>query len=749
MVTMLGFMTLNRVLFRNTISAILILGFGVASLVAADQTSKRAIPEQAAQDASRSEIDEIFATDKARLKSAKRELAARLLKAGRDTDSDSAARYVLLDMARELALKGGDIRGALAALTVLDSEFNLDVFALRKESLSQAAAAVGLTSADKLEIVAAGGELIRQYIVTKDRRNAEQLTALMAAISTDLRDVKSATAFQQQHDDLIKLGEGRSTVLSALKALKTNKDDRTANATVGRFLVIANDDWGSGMAYLAKANDQGIAQMAQQEIAGATEVADELKLADGWFVQGELSSDRSFQEAILGRSMAWYQKALPNLAGLSRVKAEKRIEKLAGRGIAPADLSGKINATASATISIAATPMAASSTVPTSSAPTSSRQTTEAAVDIPVLNEGIRDTRWTELREINLLNWVEPERDQIRGEWKLDDGLLVSPSLQFARLRLPAIAPPQYDLELEVEPLDGTKNMVLVLSAPMGQRFMVQLHGYREFEHHGLDLIDGKPANSNETHRSGQILHTGRKNKIVVAVRRGRIIFTVNGQEVVNWTGNHNRLSAHKSGGWEEPGHSAIVIGTFQSRFAFHSVVLKPIVGRLPEPPEIPTRLAGLSSVNLDDLPQASFRVGYGTLGRQGRRGRPAGKSTTTIGTLFDGEPVQHALVLHPYRDGYAHVTYHLNGQYRKFKSEVGLSEQTLKARQKKIKGRVTFQVYGDGKLLAQEGNFQRRSNKRPLAADISGVNTLTLVVRCRGISSSAWGTWLDPTLEK
>ncbi|MEM7478743.1 MAG: NPCBM/NEW2 domain-containing protein [Planctomycetota bacterium] len=146
--------------------------------------------------------------------------------------------------------------------------------------------------------------------------------------------------------------------------------------------------------------------------------------------------------------------------------------------------------------------------------------------------------------------------------------------------------------------------------------------------------------------------------------------------------------------------------------------------------------------VFLDELPETSFVVAHGTLGKLGRAGVPGASSIRVAKQKF-----AHGLQLHPPSWGTSRVTYRLGGAYTKLSAGVAVAENGNLG--KKVKGTLTFEIWGDGKKLAEKAGIKTCGKPFPITADITGVDSLVLVVRCAGTSASAWATWLNPVLEK
>ena len=90
-----------------------------------------------------------------------------------------------------------------------------------------------------------------------------------------------------------------------------------------------------------------------------------------------------------------------------------------------------------------------------------------------------------------------------------------------------------------------------------------------------------------------------------------------------------------------------------------------------------------------------------------------------------------------------------MDGNFKKFSAEVGICEPTAYRIGKSMEGSLTFQVFGDGKLIAELRNQKVRSSKIPITADVSGVKTLTLRAAVGWKQTRAYAAWLNPMVTR
>jgi hypothetical protein len=112
---------------------------------------------------------------------------------------------------------------------------------------------------------------------------------------------------------------------AALDTLKTNADDGPANLLVGKQLLFVEQDWRKGLPHLAKSDHEPLAAAAVADLAAPSEPPQQVAAAELWEAA---ANDLAASEAKICRAMAayWYQRALPALTGLRKVKVEKALK---------------------------------------------------------------------------------------------------------------------------------------------------------------------------------------------------------------------------------------------------------------------------------------------------------------------------------------------------------------------------------------------------------------------------------------
>ena len=117
----------------------------------------------------------------------------------------------------------------------------------------------------------------------------------------------------------------RSKAYTARKILVDTPDDPTANQNYGEYLCYYLGEYEKGMTYLWKAADAGYKTVAPRELVQPAEAAKQVELADAWWNLSEKERIEMRRQGMQARAVYWYSAAEPNLTGLDKIKAAKRV----------------------------------------------------------------------------------------------------------------------------------------------------------------------------------------------------------------------------------------------------------------------------------------------------------------------------------------------------------------------------------------------------------------------------------------
>ncbi len=282
-------------------------------------------PEGAALRKARSLVDELFTKEvaAATTESKKVELANTLMTQARAEQRDMAARDALLDKARALAMDAANSRLAMSAVDELVNQFDTDGAALRLSVLTGTEAAADKPD-EKREFVEMALGAMDDAIKADQYDVARKLGSLALSMSKTLKDTKMTERVLERGKQFKSLQSGYAEAKSGMETLKTSPDDAAANLIVGRFMCMVKGDWDSGLPRLAKSGDESVQSLATKEIAGPRGAEEQLELADGWHDLADSQTGLK-KDNLLAHASYWYERAMPSLSGVQRIKAEKRI----------------------------------------------------------------------------------------------------------------------------------------------------------------------------------------------------------------------------------------------------------------------------------------------------------------------------------------------------------------------------------------------------------------------------------------
>jgi hypothetical protein len=135
---------------------------------------------------------------------------------------------------------------------------------------------------------------------------------------------------------------------TAFEKLKLDAGNSTLWLTAGKFECFFKGDSKHGLPMLSKSLDPVLKKLADADLAEPKDVNQQVLAGDGWWDLSEKERSKRAQAMMLTRAAHWYTKALPRVAGISRVKLDKRIAtitKTLGPAVVSVDLSGKWSVT--------------------------------------------------------------------------------------------------------------------------------------------------------------------------------------------------------------------------------------------------------------------------------------------------------------------------------------------------------------------------------------------------------------------
>lgn len=372
-------------------------------------------------------------------------------------------------------------------------------------------------------------------------RDADRQRALgrayydLARESVQAEDYDTASAAASKAEPLLRGKEAGLTerVAELRKDLSTLKNEHqkvkaaldnpaTGDAdAVGRYLCFVRNEWASGLKLLAESGKGPVKDLAAKDLANPDAVESQVEVADGWWQLGQAEKMSWKKTHILGRSRRWYEMAQPNATALLKVRVNKRLVELEGA--------------------------------------------TSAGVGGPA---------------VNLLSMIDPERDTVRGEWDLEDGVLSSSGEQTLVLQIPYQPPEEYDLTVGVKRMGGTDSVGIGVVVA-GVQAVICIDGYPTNGNalSGFEMVDGKILRDQATpaYKGKPLIEGTKPTVIVVQVRKSSLTLLVNGKRIGSMEGVAGRLSNRADSGTPDP--KALFLGGWNGGMGFTEIRLTPLSG--------------------------------------------------------------------------------------------------------------------------------------------------------------------------
>ncbi len=314
--------------FRQGMLALLGAACFAGPARAEGETTPAPVPDEAAVGEAMKLVKEVFQEhyDAADTPEEKCQLARRLLGAAKQAPDDAASQYALLIAARAVAAAAGDAKQTLEVVEALAEAFRVD-YAAEAAAALDAVSSAARSREQQRDLAKAAMEAADRAVAEDALEKAAELGQIAVGGARRARDgalVQEAAALSAR---VRKAAAARAAIRDALARLRADPVDPAANQAVGEYYCFGQGDWEKGLAMLALGRDAALAGLARQELEPPGTPEEQLALADAWWAAAGGRSPEA-AEAMRRRAGAWYQKAMPGLTGLVKVKATKRLEEV-------------------------------------------------------------------------------------------------------------------------------------------------------------------------------------------------------------------------------------------------------------------------------------------------------------------------------------------------------------------------------------------------------------------------------------
>jgi hypothetical protein len=478
---------------------------------------RRAVPGKSDQAAARKVLKEVFADQLAdRTMPGRRKLTEALLAQADKSAGRPVDQFVLLAAAIDSGLEGASLPLAFSAGDKMAAAFEVDALAVKTDAsvrLGNRARAGEMAG----ENVGAGLELVGKLAEAEDYAAAQRVCAALLPATGSNAALREEV--QRRQRDLAVAREAAERVTHLEEKLKFSPYDPAANLEVGRYLCFFRGDWNGGLPALARGSDAGLKTLAGKELAGAQTADAEASLGDAWWEMAQRSAGGPVKSAMLAHAAEWYAKAAPNLDGLAKAKAEKRMDEAAkSAALAAAKASGAS-------------------------------------------------------RVIDLLKLIDPAKDTVQGKFAIENGELVNLGSGQQRIEIPYHPPEEYDFRVEFTRQQGNDCVIQILSKDKTP-FIWVMQGDYTFHY----LKDGSLYKNETTVGGVKGIQTGTRYASVVQVRKGGVKTLLDGKVIADWKTDYTNINPDVPF-WALRDKSILGLGIGGAGTVFHRAELYEITG--------------------------------------------------------------------------------------------------------------------------------------------------------------------------
>ena len=289
-------------------------------------------PDAAAQRKAAIDINKIFRSDvvHASSPSEKVALSEQLLRTAADPQTDLTSRYVLLNMATDLAAGAGDVNLAYRAIDATAALFKIDSPRRKVDVLAALDKSARLAETHH-GVETAAHALYDEAMLTGSVDSARRALDVWMLAARRANDRDGASEAEARATKIHSVEMARAKVSRAEATLATNPSDPEANLAVGRFECFVLGNWNAGLRKLAIGSDATLSALAKSEARDNTPTDSTEALAtvaDRWLAAAAKESP-ALRPRIEEHAARIYHQALPGLKGLAKARIQERLAGLA------------------------------------------------------------------------------------------------------------------------------------------------------------------------------------------------------------------------------------------------------------------------------------------------------------------------------------------------------------------------------------------------------------------------------------
>ncbi len=290
------------------------------------------VPDTAAQAKAQKLVRDIYRNeyDAAKTPAGRLALARKLLDEAAKAKSDPAEQFVLLRIARDVAVQTGDAETALDAADRIVQTFEVDPVQTKVDCLAAVAEAASSPS-QHAALAHQAFSLVDVAAAEDDFEAAEKLAEIALASARRARNYTLLKEIVARMKVVTESEKKYAEYQKAIGRLKDNPTEPDANLAAGRYLCLVKGRWDEGVPMLALGRDEALKAVAQRDMQGASSAEEQVELGDDWWNLAQTRKNE--QNEMMLRAGSWYGTAKAGLSsGLTLVKVNKRLEEIAKIG---------------------------------------------------------------------------------------------------------------------------------------------------------------------------------------------------------------------------------------------------------------------------------------------------------------------------------------------------------------------------------------------------------------------------------
>lgn len=487
-----------------------------------DATAKKVREE------TRSILKEDFAS--ARRPEDKVPLAKKLAGLARTTKDDTVTQYILWEEAWHAALEGGNLVLAMSLLDEEASRFEIDLPERQLDAVKQVVQ-LARTATDRKLLAEAAYKIATDAAGGANFEVAEQAIRIAASSAAKAGDNKLKSEIATSAKQIDGLKKQAALANQAAERLKAEPDNPKANLAYGRYLCSIKGDWSKGLQHLKKSGDSELAAIIESDEKQPGDNVARLALADKWWTHAQtaLADDKPI---MLARACYWYEQSVGQLTGLTKERVAKRVKDIEGE--VPSHMLKGGSALAGGGSTVAS-------------------------------------------KTIDLLKLIDPARDTIKGNWRLENGTLLCATQGLVpKIHMPYLPPEEYDVKV-VFSQPSIRNDLCILAPKKGRTVAFVFGG--EPGRMGV-LTDDANQRMGGTSRTVKTIRNSfaanRRYTALLQVRNAGVAAFIDGVEIIRYPTDYSDV---KPDSWRSiPDPQRLAIGTDDPTI-FHQIEITEVTG--------------------------------------------------------------------------------------------------------------------------------------------------------------------------